>query len=393
MESFLDKYKTEILHDETHRYKSENLHEPIDPPLAKQVNREMKERIESVLESGFLDMSLLADFKNNPNFTFDKYIELSGNETTRANVENDLEVNVSRNAAFIKNEIKNNFVEGSAPKVILDTIERFENDANLSIRDAVNLTFRLLCLTFNSNKIGNIKNFDSYSNDFIRKTLEYSQSHKLHILTAFNRILMADLGLNFWQPNKTDHSIIVTEKESHGLADLVQLQGKPYTKEQLNNAREFLDKDMSLKLSLMIFHIGLVEYIKDYLEKHRDMYKRNLSMFHTIFDVEKTNGSEEKVILSSKFLKTVVNNWVPAIIDSKKGEGVTGEDIYTGIKNAGDLDIFSAMLVQFESIPNSDKIKIVGSFNQICPAKNIFTEKALKMIPAIYEYLKQADKG
>lgn len=127
---------------------------------------------------------------------------------------------------------------------------------------------------------------------------------------------------------------------------------------------------------------------------------QNLEPYNPIF-VPVRNDMGEIVSLSPnpKLLKTMSNNWIPAIarqliserpdssFEDLSPSALTPDTIRKAISNAESFSIFSSILGEFQKTDDPEIIHWKGTFPIACPAKNMFTQSGAALIPSIYEYL------
>lgn len=421
----IDEYIERAIGPHTHRKKSEVRGEPIDFPLARRATNEMKVRLQMVFR-GFSEESLSALNFDSADSAVQHYEDsvarLPDNHplVDKSHTPDDyLQIRVEKNGEAVKQELLEKYEEGSIPHSFVSIMGAYETAFNLTPQVSSRLTLKYIdsARAELAPKIVLLRQKYSISEEKAAQiaVAELADTVDTHITRVKQVMEESNLPPQNAQAQVVLESvrgknssveypaIRLSASDKQGLIDAYHIQDRPYTQEELEFAQRLMVENKYVKPMLIGFHELFVQYSQDYMKQHPERMAQNLEPYNPIFiPIRTDDGTVESFAPNPKLLKTMSQHWIPAIAREmlKEAAGrevnpqsIEPDQIGKAVGAAEDYNIFSTVLGEFIQVPESDTVEWKGTFAQVCPAKNMFTNAGREVLPIVYNYFKTLDQA
>ncbi len=421
-----DQYITDNIGTSTHRDRSENREEPIYFPDARKASHIMRKRIDEVFR-GFTDTNFDSvawtgeqQMKDEYNHSIKQIPSDNTIVDTTLGIDHYLKVNRARNPTAVKQEIEAKYEEQSIPRLFLELINKYEETFSIIPHEAATLVMKhvsgsLPRLKALADRIATDKQVDiiiatklafkEMMPDFLLdiqaiQGMQSSSKTKMESVTmAHAHYFLGNAKLG--SDTNREGSVILTTEDKEGLIEAYHIQDRPYSEIEVQFAAKILEGNSHLRSTLIAFQQMFINYSFTYLQRHPERLAQNLEPYNPIFiPIKDENGTITAIAPNPKLIKSMCNNWVPAIarqlleesqgkkIDDIDPSSLTSEQIRNGIASAEKNAIFTSIIGEFRQVDQPNAVEWRGSFPIACPAKNMFSQAGMSLLPNIYDYLK-----
>lgn len=416
----LEQYISVKLGPFTHRKLSEKDGQSLDLPNARVATQEMRRRLDEVFHH-ISDVSFQTIKWDSPALMRRSY-EIALQTAPEGTVvdkseplDSFLTVNIQNHAAAIKERMKANYDPLSVPRTFLNLMSHYEHSLGVSGQESSIMTLRLLTEYLplinsvaqgrpqGTSEIDAVRNaFRSIEGLMPSHIAEVQAIQKTMKINANKAQALALRSIPSTKAENDQSSIVLSKSDQQGLVDAIHIQDRPYSPIELKLAARLLTENQYVAGAFIAFQQLLIQHAWEYLQAHPDRLVQNLEPYNPIFvPVKDADGSITSFAPNPKLLKTMSNNWLPAIarevitgnpntpIDKFNPHDITAGHISNGVEATKDLYIFTSLLGEFIATEDPQKIALRGSFSQVCPAKNVFIENGKQVLPDVYIYLKR----
>lgn len=314
-------------------------------------------------------------------------------------------IGIDRSYASIKDEIMENYSEGSIPRSVLAGIGVYHEALDINPSSAATITMELVSrnLADIKRRAGSLQDQNGISTleanrlafeDFINSEVP---RHITTIIdtcgTGDKAIRAASNKLSFYPATESsgneDVALLLSKDDAQGMIKAYDIQSRPYTDDELFVGGQ-LAQMPQMQAAMLRVHEDLVDFSESYLSQHPERASGNLKNFSEIFVPE--YGDKLTLLPNPKLVRAMVNNVMPAVaktlIDNNKTlENMTKEDVLEGVHIAAkEYKLFQTNIGQFENYNDDDATTELHSvYKVVCPANAMFPDMLTAKLGSYFE--------
>ena len=177
--------------------------------------------------------------------------------------------------------------------------------------------------------------------------------------------------------------------EVEGFTRVYDLERRPITPEEMDMATELMENE-KLRMSLLLFHMAIVDYSAQYFERNPEHLQHSMMSFNQFFVVE-GKGDAMELLPNPRLIATLSNNVAPAIAAVMLREGASADELTSdyiskGISEVRRQRLFQSHIGKFNNLdPQTGAVEFEAFFNHICPATRVLTESLTTWLPKIFD--------
>jgi len=323
---------------------------------------------------------------------------------TPDSIEGYFEVLHFRQEQQVRDNLRDRYLPGSLPIIMLDMVELYARELGTSIAASTRIANIFLQSQFEAIReragllraTGQFSETEATTEAFKEFTGVAVPNHIAQIRDEIGESFPLETQIKDVsyparpQVDTTSSGLLyVKADEVEGFVRVYDLERRPITQEEMNMATTLMDNEQ-LRTSLLLYHMAIVDYSAQYFAAHPDHMQYGMMSFNRFFVLE-GEGEDVQFLPNPSLIATLSNNLAPAIAAVMIREGASVDDLSSdyiakGIVEVKSQHLFQSHIGKFNNHgQRPDIVELDGFFNQVCPATKVVMTGLTDWLPSLYD--------